>query len=303
VETELDSQLDQQKRQQISSISSIKFQTSFEELYNKHELLTTGIEKIDSSLQLTPGDRLAVVGNRKYAQILVIRLCVNALLSSPSKKNQQGRSRYFYTPNLILVDAGNNTDFYQYVNFARQYCGSDVINRVLNNTILTRCFTVYQLTDVIINQLPKVIQQYDAKMVVISDLLDMFIRDPQIETNGATYLINEIVNSITKSKALEDVLVVVSLPYVRRSNTHNNNNNNNNNKPSMSCGRMILPRFDKCIEIINGKEDKKNNNMIDIKISNNSKSKKIKNTSNGFHDEKFRSINKRDLLIVSAPTE
>ena len=86
VKAELESQLDQQKRQQISSIPSIKFKTAFEELNKKHGLLATGIEKIDSSLQLTLGDRLAVVGNRKYSQILVTRLCVNALLSSPSKK-------------------------------------------------------------------------------------------------------------------------------------------------------------------------------------------------------------------------
>jgi hypothetical protein len=49
-------------------------------------------------------------------------------------------------------------------------------------------------------------------MVVISDLLDMFVRDPQIEDNEAIYLVNKIVNSITKTRALEDVLVVVSLP-------------------------------------------------------------------------------------------
>ncbi len=86
MEAELESQLDQQKRQRISSISSIKFKTAFEELNKKHGLLTTGIEKIDSSLKLVPGDRLAIVGNRKYSHILVTRLCVNALLSSPSKK-------------------------------------------------------------------------------------------------------------------------------------------------------------------------------------------------------------------------
>jgi hypothetical protein len=61
--------------------------------------------------------------------------------------------------------------------------------------------------------LPKVIQRYGAKMVVVSDLLDMFVRDPQIEANEARYLINGIVDSITKTRALEDVLVVVSLPY------------------------------------------------------------------------------------------
>jgi len=41
--------------------------TAFAELNKKHELLATGIKKIDSSLELTPGDRLAVVGNRKYS--------------------------------------------------------------------------------------------------------------------------------------------------------------------------------------------------------------------------------------------
>jgi len=90
----------------------------------------------------------------------------------------------------------------------------------LSNTIITRTFTVYQLADIVINQLPKVIQQYDAKMVVVSDLLDMFVRDPQIETNEATYLINEIVSSITKSKALDDVLVIASLPFCNVSSNH-----------------------------------------------------------------------------------
>ena len=204
-------ELDQQKRQQISSISSIKFKTAFEELSKKHGLLDTGIEKIDSSLQLVPGDRLAVVGNRKYSQTIITRLCVNALLSSSSpssKKNNRKlvASSRFHTSNVILVDAGNSTDFYQYVNFARQYYRRDVISRVLNNTIVTRPFTVYQLTDIIVDQLPKVIQQYDAKMIVVSDLLDMFVRDPQIGSNEATYLMNQIINSIK----LEDVLVIVS---------------------------------------------------------------------------------------------
>jgi F0F1-type ATP synthase alpha subunit len=97
VETELKLHTGQQKRQQISSIPSIKFKTAFEDIRNKHELLTSGIEKIDSLLQLTLGDRLAVVGNRKYSQILVTRLCINALLSSPSKKRINKREVDIFT--------------------------------------------------------------------------------------------------------------------------------------------------------------------------------------------------------------
>jgi hypothetical protein len=90
VETELELQLGQQKTQQASSISPIEFKTAFEELYNKHVLLRCGIEKIDSLLQLTLGDRLAVIGNQKYTQTLIARLCVNALLlASPFSKTRK----------------------------------------------------------------------------------------------------------------------------------------------------------------------------------------------------------------------
>jgi hypothetical protein len=287
----------QKQNQQLSSIPAINFKTAFEELHNKHQLLTCGIEKIDSILKLTRGDRLAVRGNKKYSRMLVTRLCVNALLLSSSlplssKKNNSklvASSSRFHTSNVILVDAGNSTDFYQYVNFARQYFRRDVISRVLNNTIITRLFTVYQLADIVINQLPKVIQQYDAKMVVVSDLLDMFIHDPQIKANEANYLINEIVNSIAKSRALEDVLVIVSLPFVGSAHHHNND------KSAMSYNKTILPRFDKWIEIMNSHENR--NKMIDIKIRNNIG--RNKNMINDFHNHKMScSIRERDLLIA-----
>jgi hypothetical protein len=123
-------------------------------------------------------------------------------------------------------------------------------------------------------------------MVVVSDLLDMFIHDPQIKVDEARYLINQIVNPIAKSTALEDVLVVMSLPF-----SNNTSNHNNKVKPSISSyNKMILPRFDNFRE-----NDKENKNMIDIKIRNNSKK------TNGAHNGKLLSINKRDLLTVSVP--
>ena len=81
----------QEEKQQLSlsfSLLPVKFKTAFEELSNKHALLSCRVEKIDSILKLTLGDRLAVIGNQKYTQTLISRLCVNALLltSSPSPK-------------------------------------------------------------------------------------------------------------------------------------------------------------------------------------------------------------------------
>ncbi|MFL6371092.1 MAG: hypothetical protein ACJ72F_09725 [Nitrososphaeraceae archaeon] len=92
---------EQQQKQQLSPssllIPQLKFKTAFEELCNKHALLTCGIEKIDSLLQLTSGDRLAIIGNRKYTQILIARLCINALLLLPSsKKNNNITAAEFF---------------------------------------------------------------------------------------------------------------------------------------------------------------------------------------------------------------
>jgi hypothetical protein len=110
-------------------------------------------------------------------------------------------------------------------------------------------------------------------MVVVSDLLDMFVRDPQIGSNEATYLINQIINSVTKSRVLEDVLVIVSFSYAHDLFHHHN-------KPYTSYGRTILQRFNNCIEITDSKDKK--NRAIDVKISSSNNSKRIKNTVNDF---------------------
>jgi hypothetical protein len=105
-----------------------------------------------------------------------------------------------------------------------------------------------------------------------------------------TYLINEIINSITKSRALEDVLVIVSLPFVGSAYHHQNN------KAAISYNKTIIPRFDKCIEIMNSHENR--DKMIDIKVRNDY-SRRNKNTTNDFLELRVSSsIKVRDLLII-----
>jgi hypothetical protein len=54
------------------------------------------------------------------------------------------------------------------VDLARQYCLG-----IRNRIIVSRAFTVYQLADLIINELPKVIKQFDTRIILVSDLLHM----------------------------------------------------------------------------------------------------------------------------------
>jgi hypothetical protein len=87
------------------------------------------IEKIDSVMTLGIGERICLVGNR--SKILLERLCINALLSE--------RHGGFGSPHLIIIDAGNQSDIYQCVNFAHQH-GLDVKD-ILKRVVVSRPFT------------------------------------------------------------------------------------------------------------------------------------------------------------------
>jgi hypothetical protein len=76
---------------------------------------------------------------------------------------------------ILAVDAGNCSDVYQVVDFARQY-GLE-IKRVLKNISVSRVFTIYQLANLVINELPRIIQP-ENNMIVIYGLLHLFVSDP-----------------------------------------------------------------------------------------------------------------------------
>jgi hypothetical protein len=203
---------------------------------------------------------------------LITRLCVRALMSK--------RYGGLESPSVIFVDAGNCSDIYQCVNFARQY-GLD-IEKVLESIIVSRPFTIHQLAGLIINDLVQssaILQRFGAKLVVISDLLRMFIQDPQIDTDESRWLVKEIVKAL--QKLANHLLVVVSLHKL----------------PSQFCD--LLPLFDVCIKI-----DATTTTTAAVVAAASSQMKKTlqMKISNRRHDsstyEKIISIIEKDLRIV-----
>src|SRR5262249_1054507 len=149
------------------------------------------------SLAIDIGERVCLVG--KCSSTLVDRLCITALLPE--------RHGGFGSHHVIIIDAGNQSDIYQCVNFARQY-GLD-IKDMLRRIAVSRAFTIYQLVNLITNELPKVVRRFD-KVLIIRDMLHMFI-DPQIRIDEARPLIKEITNSRIFSRNMS---VIVSLSRV-----------------------------------------------------------------------------------------
>jgi DNA-directed RNA polymerase subunit RPC12/RpoP len=277
-----------QSQQQLSSDSSSllpKFQTAYEQISDR---LTFDIEKIDSILSpLTAGEGLCIIGEKYHTHTLIARLCVRALMS----KRQGG----FDCQNILFVDSGNSVDVYQYMNFARQY-GLD-IKKVLRSIIASRSFNLYQLANTIMYKLPKVIQQYNPKIiVVISDLLDMFLRDPQIliEEEEAEHIIKEIINSVKKMMMMPSRNVSVLVSCSRRQHFQ-----------STIYEKIILSAFHKCIEITSCE-----NNLLSLSFNikkvrdNNNNNSGIKSYSSGGYGSNSSNsclLQTRDLSLVTRP--
>jgi hypothetical protein len=113
----------------------------------------------------------------------------------------------FGSPSVIFIDAGNYSDIYKCVSFIRQY-GLDQ-QKTLDRIIVSRPFTIHQLACLIIYKVALMLQRTDAQLVLISDLLRMFVQDPQIDPDEARWLVKEIARSLRKLSS--QVLVVVSL--------------------------------------------------------------------------------------------
>ena len=148
-----------------------KFKTALE----YRDRFTFGHEKLDSILDLHLEDIIGIFGETRYSNALVTSLVVRSLLP----RNHGGVD----ASKVIVIDADNSVSPYLYVDFARQY--GMHYKGVLHKVIVSRQFTIYQLTHTIIYDLPKRIQLYKPKVVVISGLLDQFYQDPYIHTAEA----------------------------------------------------------------------------------------------------------------------
>lgn len=71
--------------------------------------------------------------------------------------------------NVMIIDGGiNEINFYKIVEKSQLF-GVDV-DMILDRIFLSRCFTIYQLANLIIYELPKMVEKYKTKLVIITDL-------------------------------------------------------------------------------------------------------------------------------------
>ena len=175
---------------------------------NKKKKLRFDIPKIDSFIGegLEATDLCCISGYS--ANLLLTRMCIRSLLPD--------RYGGLNSPYVMVADAGNKTDVYSAVNFARQYGMSkkDIANRIL----VVRAFTVPQVRRLLSIELPEIVQKYRVRSIIVPGLLNAFDEDPNM---GMKHVKKEITKI---NKAIDElstkVLVITSVQQRGGSTRH-----------------------------------------------------------------------------------
>jgi DNA-directed RNA polymerase subunit RPC12/RpoP len=155
------------------------------------------IPAIDSFIELTAKDLCSISGYG--ANVLLTRLCVRSLLPE--------RYGGLNSPYVMVADAGNRTDVYGVVNFARQYGMSK--KNAAERILVVRAFTVYQVRRLISVELPEIVQKYQVRSVIVPGLLNVFDEDPNMRMKDVKKETSRIIEAINELSTR--VLVVTSV--------------------------------------------------------------------------------------------
>ena len=122
---------------------------------------------------------------------------------------------------VIFIDGGNTLDLYRIAQLARIHYLNP--KQVLDNIYISRAFTAYQITSLIMQKLKTTISNTDAKLVIISDLPGFFL-DTDLPDIEAEKVFSQVLTYLQNfSKENKIVLITTYLPHKedkRNTNLH-----------------------------------------------------------------------------------
>jgi hypothetical protein len=222
-----------------------KLISAYEELIDNNRKLFN-IPPIDNFFCFQDKKNISIINRCEATQHLLYHL-VSRLCIWHSKDNENNKT--------ILIDAGGNNLGYLYINLTKMSVKEKFnTNKILNNIMLSRAFTLYQLANVLINELPTLIQKINCKVqIIVLDMFDTLLSPlankakskstknvPDVK-EGKTKLLNEMLqNMINFSKDHFSVIAFTNLRKV--------------------FSKSIFSHFNQILEIDSIHDNKKNKN-------------------------------------------
>jgi hypothetical protein len=153
--------------------------------------------------QLFPGFRtgdFAVLYGSEAVLSLSSLLCVRAQL--PPQLGGLGS-------NVVFIDGGNTFKLYQITRLAKLHQLDP--KQVLDRIYLSRAFTAYQMTSLILQKLEDAVKNCNAKLVIISDIAAMFL-DKDVQDEEAKRIFSQVATRLLNFAREQGVIVVATYP-------------------------------------------------------------------------------------------
>jgi hypothetical protein len=111
--------------------------------------------------------------------------------------------------NVIYIDGANTFRLYQTTRLAR-LCQLDP-KQVLDSIYISRAFTAYQMTSLILQKLEDAVKTCNAKLVIISDIAAMFL-DNDVEEEQARRIYSQITTHLSNFAREHQTIVIATYP-------------------------------------------------------------------------------------------
>jgi hypothetical protein len=113
--------------------------------------------------------------------------------------------------NIVFVDGGNSFNLYQVAKLARVHHLNP--RQVLEGIHISRAFTAYQVTALVLHKLKEAVKQFDAKLVVISDIAGFFL-DKDVDDEEAKRVFSQVTVYLSNfARENKVVLLATLLPH------------------------------------------------------------------------------------------
>ncbi len=148
-----------------------------------------------------PGDFAVLYGSPSVISLTSL-LCVRAQL--PVQLGGLGS-------NVVFIDGGNTFRLYNIARLAQLHQLDPT--ETLRHIFISRAFTAYQLTSLIMEKLEETVKTYNAKLVIISDIAGFFL-DNDVTQEEAQRIYNQIIVYLSNfARKHQIVLIATYLPY------------------------------------------------------------------------------------------
>ena len=153
--------------------------------------------------QLFPGFAIgdfAVLHGSASVVSLASLLCVRAQL--PIQLGGLGS-------NVVFIDGGNTFRLYQVARFAKMHKLNP--KEVLDRVYISRAFTAYQITSLVMDKLKETVKKYDAKLVILSDIAGFFL-DKDVQEDEARSVFRQVTAYLSKFAQENHVILIATYP-------------------------------------------------------------------------------------------